>query len=529
MTSSGTKSYIFETALNGKTIRVTIGDPRTWKIADAQAEATRLKTITDQGGDPRQIKADQAAERERKSAELKLKESRESVTFGDSWDRYIKNRKSKWSERHYSDHERMVHLGGKERKRSSKLTEPGVLASMINMRLVDINPEFVSEWAKVEGAKRGGQARLAHRHLKAFFSWCITDKLLKAIVTSNPAVDKSTRENLGTPKLKSDSLQRDQLSAWFAAIRKINNPVISAYLQALLLTGARPGELIDLKWSDMNFRWKKLSIGDKVEGTRTIPLTPYVARLLAALPRRNMFVFSSQTSSTGHLEDPHDSYSKACLEAGIEMELYGLRRSFASLSEWIEMPSGIGAQIQGHKPSGIREKHYIRRPLDLLRLWHVKIENWILEQAGIKLNSIEELMKRCQNEFCMAVTELHPHTNYIWFPPYAKSDIEKQWQAMSKWGTMRAVDAIGGELIAIFDTHETIETGYQAAHTTNIVAVTSHINLFDSLNTPNHYTVNICCEADSFLKTPDGRHIMHPNSAEYQSKVNSKSNKLECG
>ena len=27
------------------------------------------------------------------------------------------------------------------------------------------------------------------------------------------------------------------------------------------------------------------------------------------------------------------------------------------------------------------EKHYLRRPLDLLRIWHVKIEAWMLEQA----------------------------------------------------------------------------------------------------------------------------------------------------
>ena len=29
------------------------------------------------------------------------------------------------------------------------------------------------------------------------------------------------------------------------------------------------------------------------------------------------------------------------------------------------------------------EKNYIRRPLDLLRVHHEKIEAWILEQAGI--------------------------------------------------------------------------------------------------------------------------------------------------
>ena len=68
------------------------------------------------------------------------------------------------------------------------------------------------------------------------------------------------------------------------------------------------------------------------------------------------------------------------------MTLHGLRRSFATLCEWTETPAGIAAQIQGHKPQGVREQNYIRRPLDLLRMWHVKIEEWMLEQAGIEFN-----------------------------------------------------------------------------------------------------------------------------------------------
>ena len=38
----------------------------------------------------------------------------------------------------------------------------------------------------------------------------------------------------------------------------------------------------------------------------------------------------------------------------------------------------------GHKPSATAEKHYRRRPIDLLRQWHTKIEGWILEQASIE-------------------------------------------------------------------------------------------------------------------------------------------------
>jgi len=53
------------------------------------------------------------------------------------------------------------------------------------------------------------------------------------------------------------------------------------------------------------------------------------------------------------------------------------------LTEWLEVPTGVVAQIQGHKPSATAEKHYKVRPLELLRVHHEKIEAWILEQAGI--------------------------------------------------------------------------------------------------------------------------------------------------
>ena len=67
--------------------------------------------------------------------------------------------------------------------------------------------------------------------------------------------------------------------------------------------------------------------------------------------------------------------------------LHGLRRSFKSLTEWLEIPAGVVAQLMGHKPSATAEKHYTVRPLDLLRVHHEKIEAWILEQAGIVLDA----------------------------------------------------------------------------------------------------------------------------------------------
>ena len=48
---------------------------------------------------------------------------------------------------------------------------------------------------------------------------------------------------------------------------RYKNSVIAACLQMMLLTGARPGEVLALRWEDVNTQWKGISIRDKVEGT----------------------------------------------------------------------------------------------------------------------------------------------------------------------------------------------------------------------------------------------------------------------
>ena len=48
------------------------------------------------------------------------------------------------------------------------------------------------------------------------------------------------------------------------------------------------------------------------------------------------------------------------------------------------MPVGVVAQIMGHKPSAIVEKHYRGRPLDMLADTTRRLEAWILEQGGVQ-------------------------------------------------------------------------------------------------------------------------------------------------
>ena len=393
----GVKAFVFEAKLNRQNIRRTIGDTRAWTIDAARTEANRLRVTLDAGTDPREVErqqqADKAAATATATANVKAAKVA-ALTMAEVWADYIEKRRPFWGALHYRDHIDKTKAGGLPSGRrggGKALTSPGPLASLMTCKLVELTPARIEEWAAFEGQTRPSSARLAWRLLTVFLTWCTEQSEYAALLpTKNPAKTKKAREALGKPGTKADVLQRGQLSEWFTAVQQLQNPVISACLQMILLTGARPGEVLALRWEDINTKWKGISIRDKVEGTREIPATPYVLHLLSDLPRRNEWVFSSATSASGCLTEPNTPHTRACKAAGLEgLTLHGLRRSFKSLTEWLEVPVGIVAQIQGHKPSATAEKHYTVRPLELLALHHNRIEAWILEQAGIAFDGKE--------------------------------------------------------------------------------------------------------------------------------------------
>ena len=386
-TPAGKPAYVFQGVYQGATIRLTIGSPDAWSIPDAQAKARELQRLIDEGKDPRELKREALAAHAEKQAAA----AANAVTVGEAWERYLEQRRPFWGERNYLDHVRMAQAGGEKRKRLPGVkTMPGPLAELMPLRLVELTAPAIEAWAAKEAQDRPARVRLALRLLKAFMRWAATEPDLKGKADPTATSAKKVREVAGKAKPKNDYLQREQLPAWFAHVRQIQNPAIAAYLQCLLLTGARREELAELKWEDVNFQWRGMELKDKIEGRRAVPLTPFVAHLLATLPRRNEWVFSSPTSASGRLTEPSIAHRQACTAAGLELTLHGLRRSFASLCEWLDIPGGISAQIQGHAPQGVREQNYIRRPLDLLRVHHERIEAWILEQAEVQFDAQTE-------------------------------------------------------------------------------------------------------------------------------------------
>jgi len=428
VTKAGAKSYIFETRINGRTMRTTIGSPEAWPLntqwrihsasgeriehqRGAREEAARLKTLTDQGSDPRELERKQREEAEAARIRAQAEATRDALRVSDAWASYRAQHKKHWGTRHMADHVNLSQPGGVKKKRGDGLTVPGVLYPLLQMRMVDVNAEALTHWQTREAEARPNNARQGFELFRAFWRWCATCDEYRSILDAQAVESKALRAEVPSRKSKRfDVLQRAYLPSWFAAVRGLASPTLSTYLQALLLTGARREEMAALRWEEVDFKWGSLWLKDKVaaEG-RKIPLTPYLASLLANLKRINEtppkvkringaevvppwksseWVFFSRAAASGRVTEPRVAHNRALSVAGLEhVTLHGLRRTFASLAEWVEMPRGVVAQIMGHAPTATAERHYIDRPLELLAVWHRKYEAWILEQAGIAFES----------------------------------------------------------------------------------------------------------------------------------------------
>lgn len=390
VTAAGSRAFIFQSRFEGQTVRMTIGAPEVWSIAKAQERARELQRMIDTGRDPREVKAETVAA----DVAKRTRQAGEGLTVGDAWAVYMAEgkpkRKDAWKPRYVADLHKAAAPGGEPRKRGKGKTKPGHLWPLMGRRLVDINADAVRDWYTTEKKRGAVQAARAVAMLSGFLNWCATRKEFRAFVDRDCARSAVIADLLPTMRRREDAIEVGQLAGWFAGTDKLSNRTARAYLQALILTGARREEMAALRWSEVDFRWRRLTLADKVGESRPIPLTPYLAQLLDGLPRlkdaedkENPFVFASAGTKSGHLVEPRSPHERVLADAGIpHVSIHGLRRTFALMGEAAGAPAGAIAQIMGHRPSAIAER-YKPRPIDALREYAERIEAFILEKAGV--------------------------------------------------------------------------------------------------------------------------------------------------
>jgi len=157
-----------------------------------------------------------------------------------------------------------------------------------------------------------------------------------------------------TKRYQPDNVVKFDADATWPALDLINtkrdqNPIIAAAFELMLLTGLRAGNVIALRWSDVDLDAGKLRVAELKNGRAGVfPLADRVIALLDALPKHSEWVFP-QHDATKHIYHPER------LSDGVNiLRPHDCRRLFTTAARRLELPAYIIDQLRGDVEKGVQ-------------------------------------------------------------------------------------------------------------------------------------------------------------------------------
>ncbi|RWO25803.1 MAG: DUF4102 domain-containing protein [Mesorhizobium sp.] len=363
---SGSKSWLFMWARDGKRREMGLGAYPTVSLAKARARAADCRSAVEEGRDPIAEKAKEA-----------------EPTFGDCADKYIATIKSEWrnAKHEYQWNQTLTSFCQSIRpKRVSTITTEDVLdvlapiwqakaetASRLRGRI-----ERVLEFAKVKGWRSG----------------------------ENPAAWRGNLRNL-LPKRQ--RLQRGhqpampyaEIPAFTARLRKAEAMAARA-LEFTILTVARSGETLGATWKEIDFKGKLWNVPKermKAGAPHTVPLSIEALAILEALHEQRQegqeFIFTRDG------ENPLSNMAMMMLLRRMkqtEITVHGFRSGFRDwCGDATSFPREVAEAALAHKVGDETERAYRRS--DALEKRRKLMQAWADYLAAAKAGNVVKLSR----------------------------------------------------------------------------------------------------------------------------------------
>ena len=351
--SGGSKSFIVEKRINNKVKRITLGRYGNLTVEQARKEAMLLLGMVATGKDP-------AAEKKAKRAK--------KVTLQEAFDDYLLTRKD-LSESTIKDYTRSMN---------------GPFADWQNKALLDISKDMVEQRHRTLGLRSHARANNAMRVLRAIFNHAKTkydDAKGKPVIVLNPVDRLSESRAWYKVERRITLIKPHQLADWYQATLQLNAETTRDYLHLLLFTGLRRSEASRLRWDDVDFKGKTLTINEtKNHEIHTLPLSDFLENLLKTRLEysESDFVFPSE-SERGYLIEPKTAVQKVSKLSGVKFTLHDLRRTFITIAESLDIPAYALKRLLNHKDPNDVTAGYIVSDVERLRAPMQNISNFILE------------------------------------------------------------------------------------------------------------------------------------------------------
>lgn len=354
--------YIVESKVNGRVVRKNIAPVTKLTPDEARKEAKKLLGEMASG----------------KDIVLEAKKERnKNITLQQAYEDYI--------------HAKSITEGTKIKyERSMRLC----FNDWRNRKITSINRDMIERRFKERSDHSEAIANSDFRFLRALLNFAMEEYIFdnEPLIPSNPCNRLKALRLWNRIERKNSYIHPSKIKAVFKVLQFEGTD--SDYLNTvknqclfILFTGCRDQEAGCLLWKNVDLDLKTATfVNTKNHKTHILPIGEYLCNFLRGLKAASIspYVFPANNKA-GHLENHRKAVQMISELSGVQFTLHDLRRTFASIANnYIPgMTNFTLKKLLNHSESDVTAG-YIQFDIDNLRRPMQLIEDYILEQAGIK-------------------------------------------------------------------------------------------------------------------------------------------------
>jgi integrase len=354
VTPTGRKTYVFESRLNGVTIRVNIGTVADWPIEKARTKASELKVCIDTGIDPREIERKKQADR---VAEQATSLQNKTYTLEKLLNEYCDYLKSLG---------RISHSAARSIFKVHVFEPwPKVAALPANQvtgeQIADMMRKTIEAGKDRTANKLRSYIRAAYQVAKASRSKASIPLAFKAFnVKSNPAGDTEPDESANRADKR--PFTADELKIYWQVIKPMPG-FIGAVLRLHLLTGGQRIEQLSALLT-ANVTPDSVTLFDgkgrpgKAPRPHTVPLIPAAAAAMQIVNPKGPYALSMDGGKSRLGERTLSDWAKAAGAGIADFQAKRIRSGVETLLASKRITSDIRGRLQSHGISGVQARHY---------------------------------------------------------------------------------------------------------------------------------------------------------------------------
>ena len=335
---SGTKVFVVEGQVAGKSKRVTIGRADIMSVDAARKRAMLILSDMAAGIDPN---------------EEKRKKAQQMITVADAFKSFFETRTT-LAPSTVSAYQRTADLYLRDWAKTS-------IAAISRQAVLKRHQKIAKEHGEVT-------ANNAMRHFRSVYNVTAAGH---DVFPPNP-VNILTQARAWYPERRRRTLITPQeLPAWWVAV--MDEPEYARdFLLIALFTGMRRNEIASLRWDHIDLDGRALHLPKTKNGDPLdLPLSSYLVDLLAkrkaiAATSKSPWVFPS-ASASGHLVETKKFSDRVTARSGVAFTLHDLRRTFITIAESLDISHYALKRMLNHRISGDVTAGYIVSDVERLR------------------------------------------------------------------------------------------------------------------------------------------------------------------